>query len=255
MSLLSGDGATPRVVAETADFAALYKPARMHCAPALKAGTVRPGDETLLEWYAGIFPAALGLRGKKPGEGGLLHRLDFETRGLVLFAKNQRVLDALLAQQASGNFVKEYSALCREAPPPPSFPPPPEIPRAIENSATESAWPNFSIESFFRAFGPGRKETRPVTKRAQGALYRTEVTGASARAGVVSLRARLSRGFRHQVRCHLAWIGWPILDDPLYGAQGGAKTVANGDADLMAFRAEALFFDDPADGARLEIRL
>jgi 23S rRNA pseudouridine1911/1915/1917 synthase len=58
---------------------------------------------------------------------------------------------------------------------------------------------------------------------------------------LVLCRARILRGFRHQIRCHLAWLGFPILHDSLYGGAGEG---------VLALRACSLSFDDPLDGAR-----
>jgi len=240
----------PYVLDETGDFAVVFKPPRMHCAP-LGAGS----GGTLLDWYAEVFPPVLGLCGRKEAEGGLLHRLDFETHGLVLFAKNQKSMDSLLAQQTEGGFVKEYAAVCRKAGPLPAFPP-------AGFSADEAiAQGSFAVESRFRPFGPGRKQVRPVVangmgKTAKGAdgLYRTEILAVSPAEpcgevppGVFRFAARLRRGFRHQVRCHLAWIGCPILNDPLYGGEA-----ARG---VLALRADGLFFCDPGSGRRLKYRI
>jgi len=249
----------PYVLDETEDFAVVFKPPRMHCAPA------RSGNgDTLLDWYAAVFPPVAGLRGRKTGEGGLLHRLDFETNGLVLFAKNQKSLDFLLEQQAQGNFVKEYTAICRKpergkTPPLTSGFPPPCF--SWHDVLTPGS---FVIESFFRPFGPGRKQVRPVantavddcrskTAKDRSGLYRTEITGVSARnlcgggsGDGLRFTVRLRRGFRHQVRCHLAWIGCPILNDPLYGEE-----TARG---FLALCADGLFFDDPGTGRRREYR-
>ena len=46
------------------------------------------------------------VRGKKEIEAGLLHRLDTDTRGLVLFAKDQAVYDFLAARQEAGQMIK-----------------------------------------------------------------------------------------------------------------------------------------------------
>jgi 23S rRNA pseudouridine1911/1915/1917 synthase len=207
----------PTIIDETDDFAVVYKPPRMHCAP-LKPG----GGDTLLDWYAAVFPSVTELSGRKEGEGGLLHRLDFETQGLVLFAKNQGSLDHLLRQQDEGKFVKEYNAHCSllSAILPPahcSFVPPPF--NVVKNGFPSTP---FVIESFFRAYGPGRKQVRPVTDagykhRKIGDCYRTEVISVSSADSQYTVTARLCRGFRHQIRCHLAWIGCPVLNDPLYG--------------------------------------
>jgi 23S rRNA pseudouridine1911/1915/1917 synthase len=230
--LLTTNYQLPTIIDETTDFAVVYKPPRMHSAP-LKPGS---GD-TLLDWYAAIFPPVTELSGRKEGEGGLLHRLDFETQGLVLFAKTQKSLDHLLRQQDEGKFVKEYTAHCSLLTAHYSFVPPPF-------NITETGFPPtpFVIESFFRAYGPGRKQVRPVTDasykhRKIGDSYRTEVISVSdADHGRYTITARLCRGFRHQIRCHLAWIGCPVLNDPLYGKDAGDG--------FLALRATRLIFTD-----------
>jgi len=239
----------PFVLDETDDFAVVYKPSRMHSAPLPKGG----GD-TLLDWYAAQFPQVCDLSGRKGGEGGLLHRLDFETQGLALFAKNQPSLDFLLTQQNEGNFIKEYSAICqRSAAAIVSFPPPPVT---VEMAGCAG---DYVIESFFRPFGPGRKQVRPVTDdsksrneiaKDRGGYYRTEIVNVIdniADNGRCFFTVRLKRGFRHQIRCHLAWIGCPVVNDPLYGEQP--------DDGLLALRSHALFFPDPASGKQREYRI
>ena len=223
----------PYIFEETGDFAIVFKPPCMHCVP-LKQ---KEGD-TLFDWYAAVSPAIID-------SGGLVHRLDFETQGLVLFAKNRKTFDFFQSQQKEGNFVKEYDALCAKAGVPAGgFPPPPEF------SFDEP----FIIQSFFRPFGPGRKQVRPVTAaggkhgdlaKDRGSFYRTEILHVRDN----SFTARISRGFRHQIRCHLCWIGYPILNDPLYGAG------QSGEGDFLALRSHALFFTDPESGLRRECRI
>jgi 23S rRNA pseudouridine1911/1915/1917 synthase len=239
----------PYILAETGDFAVVYKPPRMHCAPLKK-----DGGGTLLEWYANIFPPVMEILGKNPVEGGLVHRLDFDTHGLVLIAKNKTSLDSFYDQQEQGRFTKEYSALTIDESSPqklPGFPPPP--------FGRDLPSPPFTIESFFRPFGPGRKSVRPVSdplkkgkELASDFLkpYQTEVIE-TAGAGIkgIHFTVRIKRGFRHQIRCHLSWIGKPIVNDPLYG---------NGDAENtppLSLCAQGLFFFDPGSGKPREYRL
>jgi len=242
----------PYILDETGDFAVVYKPPRMHSAP-LQNG----GGDTLLDWYAALFPSVMELSGRKGGDGGMLHRLDFETQGLMLFAKNQQSLDFLLIQQEQGNFIKEYSAICQKAgAASASFPPPPFVFSPSEFSGQT----NFVIESFFRPFGPGRKQVRPVTDDSKGrkaarneiakdhgGYYRTEIVNITDN-GHYAFTVRLKRGFRHQIRCHLAWIGCPVVNDPIYGEQ----PVIDG---FLALRSHALFFPDPASGRQREYRV
>jgi 23S rRNA pseudouridine1911/1915/1917 synthase len=61
---------------------------------------------------------------------------------------------------------------------------------------------------------------------------------------------RIRRGFRHQIRCHLAWLGFPITGDALYGGLPAPETAAG-----IALRARTLRFPDPVTGAEREYRL
>jgi len=238
----------PYILNETEDFAVVYKPPRIHSVPLKNSG----GD-TLLEWYAAVFPSVMELSNR---EGGMLHRLDFETQGLVLFAKNQPSLDYLLKLQDEGKFIKEYSAVChKNSALPSSFPNPPlNFSLAEFSGRTECA-----VESFFRPFGPGRKQVRPVTDacgkvkkitrheiaKDQGGYYRTEIINVT-EDEYYTFTIRLKRGFRHQIRCHLAWIGCPVLNDPLYG-----QRPVNG---FLALRSNGLVFTDPRGGNPREYR-
>jgi 23S rRNA pseudouridine1911/1915/1917 synthase len=261
----------PRVIDETGGYAVLYKPPLMFSAPLSDdpAGT-------LLGWFATRCPAVLKAAAGR--EGGLLHRLDFETEGLILLAKTPEALESLRAQQKAGAFVKEYCALGYPSPETggPGFPalPPPfagEGPLPLKTPLT--------IESFFRPWGPGRKTVRPLTggrplsgkarrkiARDGAGPYRTELlavdgpvhAGPGGPPGLFTLRIR--RGFRHQIRCHLAWIGRPILNDVLYGGRscpedcptlrpcGPVKPGGREKRPVIALRARGIRFLDPATG-------
>ena len=230
----------PYILDETEDFSVVFKPPQMH-----SANLSHNSGGTLLDWYSQIFPPVKNLCGRKEGEGGLLHRLDFETRGLVLFAKNQKSLDHFLQQQAEGNFVKEYNAVCRtNTAEDSSFPPPP-----FDHADGFPQTP-FFIESFFRPYGPGRKQVRPVIDagrkvkeiaKDKGGFYRTEIVSVLNN-GEVVITAKLRRGFRHQIRCHLAWTGFPVINDSLYNnrSPGG----------ILGLCASGLIFTDPGGGRR-----
>jgi len=237
----------PYILDETGDFAVVYKPPRMHSAPLQNSG-----GGTLVDWYAAQCPPDMNLSGRRGGEGGLLHRLDFETHGLVLFAKNQPSFDFLLAQQEQGNFIKEYSAICQKlTAAPATFPP---SPFTVSPPPADSV-----IKSFFRPFGPGRKQVRPVTDdngkcrktaliaKDRGGYYRTEIVNVINNK-YYTFTVKIIRGFRHQIRCHLAWIGCPVINDPIYGEQPATDG-------FLALRSHALFFPDPASGKQRDYRI
>jgi len=227
----------PYVLDETDDFAVIFKPPRMHSVPLAQ----KKGD-TLLEWYVSVFPPVVGL----------MHRLDFETHGLALAAKNIKAFEFLKAAQDRDEFIKEYSAVCsgfadKSFIAAPGFPPPPFSVGELLAEEPLIAEKPLVIESYFRPFGPGRKQVRPVIEdgkkhrelaKDRGGFYRTTITGKTG--GVLTVR--ITRGFRHQIRCHLCWIGLPIQNDPLYPIPSPPSS------GTLALRAHALFFPDPSGG-------
>jgi len=232
----------PYILDETEDFAVVFKPPGMHCAP-----LSQKDGGTLLEWFALQCPAY---------DVELMHRLDFETHGLVLFAKNPESYKFFKSLQDKGEFIKEYSAICTDSTSEDTVPGFPPIPYcyAAAHPLPALYFPPFIVESYFRPYGPGRKLVRPVIDDGKklkeiasdkGGFYKTEITGISGYLFTV----RLKRGFRHQIRCHLSWIGCPILNDPLY-PRPAEKTTENG----LALRAHGLFFAD-LSGRRREYRI
>jgi len=196
---------------------------------------------TLLEWF----------KTKTKSVYDIMHRLDYETHGLVLFAKNERSFLFFKEAQMKSEFIKEYSAVCERTNEKNAagFPPSP----LTENFASP-----FVIESYFRPFGQGRKLVRPViedgkkhkeTAKDNGNFYRTEVVKKSGNYFTI----RIKRGFRHQIRCHLCWIGFPIVNDPLYSCI--LKEEAVSPERVMALRSHALFFPDPVSGERREYKI
>jgi 23S rRNA pseudouridine1911/1915/1917 synthase len=243
----------PYILEETEDFAVVFKPPKMHSV----VGKEKSGG-TLVEWFAGKGQADSSL-----ADGGLMHRLDFETHGLVLFAKNSGSFEFFKELQDKGEFVKEYSAVCvsggagsssPSANSLPGFPPAP-----VFESREATPEKPIIISSYFRPFGPGRKEVRPVTNdfkkhddvaMDRGGFYRTEIIGtAGSGKNRTWYTLRIKRGFRHQIRCHLCWIGGPILGDSIYSPASGEPE------QVLALRAHGLFFNCPSGGGDREYRL
>lgn len=190
-----------RVRYEDSDLIVVDKPAGMHTAP------LSPGDGgTLLELVMESFPEVGALPGIKAVEPGLVHRLDRETSGLVVIARTAGAFDALRRSFASGETRKDYVAAC---------------------AGGGEASGVLRVESRFAPYGPGRRMVRPVLAgersprlldAASPGLYCTEARILDRRGGRALISAWIRKGFRHQVRAHLAFLGFPILGDPLYGA-------------------------------------
>ncbi len=176
----------------------------------LKGQSAQP---TLLGLVAERFPDVMEIRGRNEWEHGAVHRLDTATSGLVLFARTQSFYDHIQKVQAEDLFGKTYLArtvFSDRLRGPEQFCPP-------SGSRT-------SITSYFRSFGPGSKQVRPTLdlKRADSAVL---YTTALERVSDEVFRCTITRGFRHQIRAQLAWIGHPIVGDPLYGTGTEGETL------------------------------
>ena len=280
MATLDYNRAEPCIVRETAHWAVVYKPPHLPTAP-LRA------DErnTLVYWFLhspevqkqsaeyGLRSREAQVRGKKAIEAGLLHRLDTDTRGLVLFAKDQAVYDFLAARQEAGQMIKTYCAFVE-----PNRVP--EIDNGYGFDATElsmlkelsaaqgqvivqeriAAQLPLTLESQFRNFGPGAKRVAPVLSgsrhyKKDGRLYTTVIEAADILPSppLIRVRCRLSRGYRHQVRAHLAAAGLPIVGDPLYAPQGAEAQPESAQVGLQLY-AVSLEFPDP-ENPRQSIRV
>jgi 23S rRNA pseudouridine1911/1915/1917 synthase len=234
----------PIILRQTDAFLVVYKPPRMH-----SATITRTIDGTLFDWVAARFPEVCGVQGKNPRDGGLLHRLDFETGGLLAVARTQAAFDAISLCQDEGRFVKSYTACAmqREGPQEKGFPS-----KFPWDSASDTQNRAF-IESGFRPWGPGRKAVRPISAgkvSEPSRIYTTyidEVRSDGGSSAHIVFSVRLTRGFRHQIRCHLAWAGFPLINDEVYGGQ---RTDG-----LLGLCADGLRFDDPETGRTCEFRL
>jgi 23S rRNA pseudouridine1911/1915/1917 synthase len=224
------------VLFEDGELLAVDKPAGVHSAP------LRRGETgTLLGAVLARFPEVAGLPGIKPVEPGLLHRLDLETSGILLVARTAEAFRNLRQVFTDGRVRKEYTALCA-------------------CRAEARAGERMRMESRFAPFGRGRKsvrallpeeEGRPAARRAEKAapgLYRTEAEILERRGSWALVRAFILKGFRHQVRVHLAHLGLPIAGDSLYGV-----AVPAGAPVRLYLHASAIELPHPATGQPLRL--
>lgn len=222
------------VVFQDAQVVVVGKPAGVHTAP---LGARERG--TLLESVLSNFPEIASVPGVLPREPGLLHRLDRETSGLVLFARTPSAFAALRESFNAEGASKDYAAC---SPPPPA---------GLDTGGM------LTVTSRFAPWGPGRKRVRVVLpsetrrnalRQATPDSYTTEARVAARGPRAFLLEVRIHRGFRHQVRVHLAHLGFPLLGDPLYGI-----AVPAGAAPRMYLHACALSFPHPATGKLVRV--
>ena len=226
-------------------FLVIWKPKNLPSAP------LREGDsDNALAQAMELYPEIRIVQGKKPCEYGLLHRLDTATDGLIVIACSQKCYDFLCTEQNEGRFVKYYTARCEQiadnAEQLGGFPPVPFTVAACDAGV--------SVTSYFRAYGEGRKEVRPVTEKSGKAalakigkakLYTTEIIVKESDEKTALAECRITEGYRHQVRCHLAWCGLPVQGDSLYNSRFIQNLSDKKNAENLMFSASKVEFEYP----------
>lgn len=204
---------TPVIVHRDEHLAVVDKPAGLvvHQAPG-HAGT------TLVELLGDL------LGGGEPERPGIVHRLDRDTSGLMLVARDPEAHRRLSAMIRRREVLRAYLALVEGRP--------------RSRSGTIDA-------------PLGRDHRRPEKRavRGRGARQaRTHFTVLEALAGDSMVEVRLETGRTHQIRAHFAAIGHPVCADPRYG-QPGRHGLGR-----QFLHSARLGFQHPFSGRELEFR-
>ena len=176
------------VVYEDADVIVVNKPSGMvvHPAPGHPDGTL---VNALLYHCAGTLSGIGGAL--RPG---IVHRIDRDTSGLIIAAKNDAAHQYLSAQLADHTLARTYECIVVGA--------------LREDRGTVDA----PI-----ARHPTDRKRMAVVAGGREAVTHWEVIARYP--GYTHVRCRLETGRTHQIRVHMAYIGHPILGDTVYGAK------------------------------------
>jgi len=155
----------------------------------------------LLHRYSGIDSKFGGERVRP----GIVHRLDKDTSGVMIVAKNMPSLEHLSAQFRSREVRKIYLAICRGRPP--------------------SAWGE--IDDPIGRDPRNRKKFAVGVRNSKPAVTRYRLLGESGRYSLLQIETLTGR--THQIRVHLCSIACPILGDSVYARRDSIV----GDCGLM----------------------
>lgn len=177
------------VVYEDGDVIVVNKPAGLvvHPAPGHPDGTL----VNALLHHCGDSLSGVGGE-KRPG---IVHRIDRDTSGLIIAAKNDAAHLALSAQLSDHTLARTYECLV--------------VGNLREDSGT--------VDAPIGRHPTDRKKMAVNTRNGRRAVTHWEVIARYR--GVTHVRCRLETGRTHQIRVHMAYIGHPILGDTVYGAK------------------------------------
>lgn len=209
------DSIALRVLWEDDTLAFLDKPAGMPCQP-LAANETGTLANALIARYPQMAKV-----GDDPREAGLCHRLDVETSGVVLAAKNRPAWEALRkAFGVAREIDKRYVAL-------------------VSGPLADEGVIEVPLEQ-------SGDHVRPALG-GEGRPARTEFTVRARRGAYALVDVKLVTGVMHQVRAHLAAIGAPIVGDTLYD---GPKEEG---LERFFLHAASLGVTHPTTGQRLKV--
>ena len=200
---------------EDEHLAVVEKPAGVPVHPA--AGHLQ---DTLCNMLIAKFPTLSTLGGEE--RPGIVHRLDKDTSGILVVAKDERTHRLLSDMLQSRSIIKIYFAVCHG------------VPRFKEGLIDAPIGRH-----------PVDRKRMAVVEGGREALTRYLVLDSVENASLLAVR--ILTGRTHQIRVHLHHMGNPVLGDPLYGKKG---------RDLIgrqALHAAYLEFDHPVTGERISV--
>lgn len=146
-------------------------------------------------------------------------RLDRDTSGIVLFAKNQVAAAKLWEQKENGRFWKEYLAVCEGTLHMPDAEGPMKE-NGLFVAEEQKQW--YTISSPIDHL-PGDLMRMCVSEQGKPAVTHVQVieTENGTYGSSTLVRVRIETGRTHQIRVHMASIGHPLVGDVLYGSTEG----------------------------------
>jgi 23S rRNA pseudouridine1911/1915/1917 synthase len=177
------------------------------------------------------YPETAGV-GFARREPGLLHRLDTDTSGVLVVARNQRSFDALRNASRDKKLYKRYVALVEGTVPAEGRVDYPLVPHRKDPRRVEAVTPHVRLRAGTRTFDAHTRYKPLRAIRTRDAVYSL-------------VEVEVETAFRHQVRVHLATVGHPLYADALYKGPPAADNVR---LERHFLHASEVVFPHPKDG-------
>lgn len=171
---------------------------------------------------------------------GVVHRLDKDTSGVMVFAKSDAAFRELVKIFSEHNLTRKYIAFVWGVP----------------------NWESADITGNIARSSRNRQKMTMVKTGGKPSHTEVSVINAWSRAKISEMRCTLFTGRTHQIRLHLSAHGFPVLCDPVYG-RGATRLGSVRDADLLEFlrthdgqmlHAEVLEFTHPTTGELMRFK-
>ena len=205
------------ILYEDADVIVVNKPQGMvvHPAPGHFSGTL----VNALMFHCG--DELSGINGEK--RPGIVHRIDKDTSGVLMIAKNDMAHQSLAAQLAEHSITRKYNAV-------------------VYNGFNEDEG---TVNKPIGRNPQDRKKMAVTEKHSRHAVTHYRVLERMEKFTLIE--AQLETGRTHQIRVHMTYIGHPLLGDPVYGPKKQPISL-----DGQALHARVLGFIHPRTGEYME---
>ncbi len=199
--------------------------------PGMLAVADEPGNKETLAEYTRILLRRMDGGGSGGGGLGVVHRLDKDTSGLMVFARSAQAQRVLAAQFRAHDIERVYHAIAHGI-----------VPEArVETHLVMDR--GDGLRGSFGHYRRARGEPPSDAKRAV-----TYAKPIEALRGATLVECRLETGRQHQIRIHLSEMGHPLVGERVYIRDFAGARI---DASRTMLHARTLGFTHPRSGERI----